>query len=59
MFCKTSIQSLVYDLVDVLMYPNDEISKIYNKYKIERCFLYQNLELQFFCFYLQNNTYSQ
>ena len=50
MFCKTYIQSLVYDLVDVLMYPNDEISKIYNKYKIERCFLYQNLELQFLLF---------
>ena len=29
MFCKTSIQSFVYDLIDVFMYPNEEISKIY------------------------------
>ena len=25
------------------MYPNEEISKIYEKYEIQRCFLYQNL----------------
>ena len=43
MFCKTSIQSFVYDLIDVFMYPNDEISKTYDKYEIQRCFLYQNL----------------
>ena len=43
MFCKTSIQSFVYDLIDVFMYPNDEISKIYDKYEIQRCFVYQNL----------------
>ena len=57
MFCKTSIQSFVYDLIDVFMYPNEEISKIYEKYEIQRCFLYQNLTdtdstSGFFCFYL-------
>ena len=43
MFCKTSIQSFVYDLIDVFMHPNEEISKIYEKYEIQRCFLHQNL----------------
>ena len=43
MFCKTSIHSFVYDLIDAFMYPNDEISKIYDKFEIQRCFLYQNL----------------
>ena len=38
MFCKTSMQSFVYDLIGIFMYPNDEILKIYNKYEIERCF---------------------
>ena len=41
MFCKISIQSFVYDLIDAFMYPNDEVSKIYDKYEIQRCFLYQ------------------
>ena len=40
MFCKTSIQSFVYDLIDVFMYPNEEI---YKKYEIQRFLLYQNL----------------
>ena len=43
MFCKTYTQSFAYDLIDVCMYPNGEISKIYDKYEIQRCFLYQNL----------------
>ena len=38
MFCKTSIQSFVYDLIDAFMYPNNKILEIYNKYEIERCF---------------------
>ena len=38
MFCKTSIQSFVYDLIDAFMYPNNGILEIYNKYEIERCF---------------------
>ena len=40
MFCKTSIQSFVYDLIDVFMYSNEEI---YKKYEIQRFLLYQNL----------------
>ena len=40
MFSKLSI---VYDLIDVFMFPNEEIKKIYNINKINRCYLYQNL----------------
>ena len=43
MFSKLSIKSFVYDLIDVFMFPNEEIKKIYKKYKINRCYLYQNL----------------
>ena len=43
MFSKVSIKSLVYDLIDVFMFPNQDIKKIYEKYKINRCFLHQNL----------------
>ena len=61
MFCKTSNRSSVYYLIDVFMYPNDEISKIYDKYEIQGCFLYQNLtdtdSMSIFCFYLEDNMY--
>ena len=40
MFSKLSI---VYDLIDVFVFPNEEIKKIYNINKINRCYLYQNL----------------
>ena len=43
MFCKTLIQSFVYDLIDVFIFPDEEISKIYDQYKIQKCFLYQKL----------------
>ena len=43
MFSKVSIKSLVYDLIDVFMFPNQDIKKIYEEYKINRCFLHQNL----------------
>ena len=43
MFCKTSIQSFTYDLIDVFMFPDADIKKIFEKYKIIKCFLYQNL----------------
>ena len=43
MFSKLSIKSFVYDLIDVFMFPNQEITKIYKKYKINTCYLYQNL----------------
>ena len=48
MFSKFSIKSFVYDLIDVFMFQNQEIKKIYKKYKINTCYLYQNL----------TNTYS-
>ena len=43
MFSKLSIKSFVYDLIDVFMFPNEETKQIYKKYKINRCYLYQNL----------------
>ena len=43
MFSKFSIKSFVYDLIDVFMFPNEEIKKTYKKYKLNRCYLYQNL----------------
>ena len=43
MFSKLSIKSSVYDLIDVFMFPNEETKQIYKKYKINRCYLYQNL----------------
>ena len=43
MFSKLSITSSVYDLIDVFMFPNEETKQICKKYKINRCYLYQNL----------------
>ena len=43
MFSKLSIKSFVHDLIDVFMFPNQEIKKIYEKYQINKCYLYQNL----------------
>ena len=43
MFSKVSVKSFVYDLIDVFMFPNPEIQKIYDKYKINQCYLDQNL----------------
>ena len=43
MFSKTSIQSFLYDLLDVFMFPDDVVKKIYQKYEIQKCFLFQNL----------------
>ena len=43
MFAKTSIQSFNYDIIDVFMFPDSEIQKIYANYNIIRCLLYQNL----------------
>ena len=43
MFAKLSIKSFVYDLIDVFCFPNEKIREIYNKYQIEKCYLYQNL----------------
>ena len=43
MFSKVSIKSFVYDLIDIFMFPNAEIREIYKKYKVNRCYLDQNL----------------
>ena len=43
MFSKTSIQSFVYDLINVFMFPDDVVREIYKNYKIQKCFLFQNL----------------
>ena len=43
MFCKTLMQSFVYDLIDVFIFPDEEMCKIYDQYKIQKCFLYQKL----------------
>ena len=43
MFSKVSIKSFVYDLIDVFMFPNQEIREIYQKYQVEKCYLYQNV----------------
>ena len=43
MLSKLSIKSFVYDLIDFFMFPNEEIKKIFEIYKTNRCYLYQNL----------------
>ena len=42
-FSKTSIQSFVYDLIDVFMFPDKNVKKIYKNNEIEKCFSFQNL----------------
>ena len=43
MFSKVSIKTFVYDLIDVFMFPDQEIREIYQKYQVDKCYLYQNL----------------
>ena len=43
MFSKVSVKSFVYDLIDVFMFLIQDVQKIYQKYKISKCYLYQNL----------------
>ena len=43
MFAETSIQSFNYDLIEVFMFPHAETKKVYDKYKIIKCSLVQNL----------------
>ena len=43
MFAKISIKSFVYDISDVFMFPDATVRSIYEKYKIEKCYVYQNL----------------
>ena len=43
MFSKVSIKSFLYDLIDTFIFPDAEIQEIYKKYKVNRCYLDQNL----------------
>ena len=43
MFSKVSIKSFVYDIIDVFMFPNEEIKNICQKCKINKCLVEQNL----------------
>ena len=43
MFSKVSIKTFMYDIMDVFMFPNEEIKEIYQKYKINKCLVKQNL----------------
>ena len=43
MFSKVSIKSFVYDLIDVFVFPTQEIQETYQKYQVEKCYSYQNL----------------
>ena len=36
MLSKVSIKSFVYDLIDTVMFPNQEIREIYEKYQVEK-----------------------
>ena len=40
MFSEISLKSFVYNLIDVFMFPNDVAKKIYDQYKIQKCYLY-------------------
>ena len=45
MIAKTSIISFAYDMINVFCFPenNPEVQPIYDKHRIEKCFVYQNL----------------
>ena len=43
MFAKISLQSFVYHMIDVFWFSDELVQKIFEKYKTQKCFLYQNL----------------
>ena len=43
MFSKVSIKSFVHDIIAAFMFPNEEIKNNYQKYKINKCLVEQNL----------------
>ena len=43
MFAKLSLKSFVYAMIDVFSFLDKKIPEIYNRYQIQKCFLYQNL----------------
>ena len=38
---KVSTKSFAYDLINVFMFPDDVVKEIYEKNKIQKCFLFQ------------------
>ena len=40
MFSKVSIKSFVFDLIDVFMFPDQEIQEISQKYQVDKFHLY-------------------
>ena len=40
---KTSTQRFVYDVIDVFMFPDEDVEKIYENSKTEKCFLFESL----------------
>ena len=43
MFAKVSIKSFICDIIDVFMFPDETTKSIYEKYGIEKCYVYQCL----------------
>ena len=43
MFAKLLLKSFVYNMINVFCFPDETIREIYNRYQIQKCFLYQNL----------------
>ena len=42
MFAKMSLKSFVFDIVDVVYFPIEEVKMIYDKYDIIKCYMYLN-----------------
>lgn len=40
MFSKTSLISLVYDIIDIICFLDENVKKIYEKCNIQKCFLF-------------------
>ena len=38
-FSKVSLNSFVYDLIEVFMFPNEDTRKIYDEYQVQKCYL--------------------
>ena len=43
MLAKTSLQSFVYDMIDVFCFLDHAVQEIDKKYQIEKCYMHQNL----------------
>ena len=67
MFAKLSLKSFIYSLIELLAFPeeNSIVSKIFDKYEIERIFCYHFLtgtdstSLQFIIISDPNNTFPE